>query len=51
MTGWSMTDILSEIVTRAGNKPRPVLTKCDKVGETFRAALCGAPLVTAAEWR
>lgn len=30
-----MTDILSEIVTRAGNKQRPVLTKCDKVGETF----------------
>src|SRR5690242_1431645 len=34
MTGWSMTDILSEIVTHARNKQRPVLTKCDKVGET-----------------
>jgi len=34
MTKCDATAVSTEKVTCAGNKPRPVLTKCDKLGET-----------------
>jgi hypothetical protein len=34
MTERIATAVSKEKVKRAGNKPRPVLTKCDKLGET-----------------
>ena len=34
MTECDATAVSTEKVTSAGNKPRPLLTKCDKLGET-----------------